>query len=545
MNNNYVQLLYKWLELKNIGVTIENFLKTHGIKSIAIYGAGTLGARLYNELISSDIEIKFIIDKNKHNGLIKDFNILHPNEITRLNSVELVIVTPFTNIYEIFGIMRNKTDRKIIGIDRIIEIMYNIEFYYSKLKQMQIEKEIKVAFVKPPSLIQIKNPTETELCYLGLSLNIGIERALLNPEIFQNVYKDVEEYSYEYIEDVFTPVPIVEREGKLVHIDVKRKFLNVINGKRVTTDIQNEYDNTVHFVGACQAMGYGVDDRRTIPSYLQRYINEDMETCKKYRVINYGIWGLSDFKDVFKIIQEISFSKGDILILNHFGNFTMIGNVGDLFFSKTFYDLNILYINMNNIFDRPHNFGTVFIDCHLGPNGTREYAKEIFNKCFKSIGELCFEPLYDTVISVEDEITKDNYLKTINDTDYFEYINMLKNIKSSIKGKIGSIVMNCNPFTLGHKFLIEEASNLVDFLCVFVVEEDKSFFPFKDRLNLVCNNVKHIKNVKVIPSGKFIISSITFPEYFLKDSPKNVSFDTSMDVEFFAKNIAPVLNISV
>lgn len=110
---------------------------------------------------------------------------------------------------------------------------------------------------------------------------------------------------------------------------------------------------------------------------------------------------------------------------------------------------------------------------------------------------------------------------------------------------VGSIVMNCNPFTLGHQYLIEYAASQVDYLYIFVVEEDKSFFLFKDRLELVKKGTAHLANVKVLPSGKFIISSNTFSEYFDKANLKGAQIDTSLDVETFATQIAPTLDISV
>lgn len=120
-------------------------------------------------------------------------------------------------------------------------------------------------------------------------------------------------------------------------------------------------------------------------------------------------------------------------------------------------------------------------------------------------------------------------------------------IQNSIKKRpiVGSIVMNCNPFTLGHQYLIEYAASQVDYLYIFVVEEDKSFFLFKDRLELVKKGTGHLDNVKVLPSGKFIISSNTFSEYFDKANLKGTQIDTSLDVETFATQIAPTLDISV
>lgn len=72
--------------------------------------------------------------------------------------------------------------------------------------------------------------------------------------------------------------------------------------------------------------------------------------------------------------------------------------------------------------------------------------------------------------------------------------------------------MNANPFTKGHLFLVNKALKYVDFLYVFVVSEDESYFSFKERYEMVCENLKGMKNVFVIPSGEFCISKYTFPE---------------------------------
>ena len=105
--------------------------------------------------------------------------------------------------------------------------------------------------------------------------------------------------------------------------------------------------------------------------------------------------------------------------------------------------------------------------------------------------------------------------------------------------------MNCNPFTLGHQYLVEYAAAKVARLYIFVVEEDRSEFPFKDRIELVRQGVRHIPNVEVLPSGKFIISQQTFSGYFNKAELQDVAVDSSEDVEIFGKEIAPELGITI
>lgn len=107
----------------------------------------------------------------------------------------------------------------------------------------------------------------------------------------------------------------------------------------------------------------------------------------------------------------------------------------------------------------------------------------------------------------------------------------------------GAAVMNCNPFTLGHRYLIETAASEVPELYVFVVSEDKSRFGFEERLELVRRGTEDLKNVHVIPSGPYMISKATFPTYFIKDTANVESIYASLDLTLFAQKIAPALNI--
>lgn len=87
--------------------------------------------------------------------------------------------------------------------------------------------------------------------------------------------------------------------------------------------------------------------------------------------------------------------------------------------------------------------------------------------------------------------------------------------KEKPEGNIGAIVMNANPFTKGHRYLIETAAEKCDKLYVFVVSEDKSLFSAKDRLEMVKLGTKDIEKVTVLPTGPYLVSSATFPTYFL------------------------------
>jgi [citrate (pro-3S)-lyase] ligase len=110
--------------------------------------------------------------------------------------------------------------------------------------------------------------------------------------------------------------------------------------------------------------------------------------------------------------------------------------------------------------------------------------------------------------------------------------------------KIGAIVMNANPFTLGHRHLVEQAAKQCDWLHLFVVREDASFFPFSGRLEMVRAGVAHLPNVTVHEGSQYIISRATFPAYFLKETGKVQQAWSEIDVLVFRDFIAPALGVT-
>ena len=108
----------------------------------------------------------------------------------------------------------------------------------------------------------------------------------------------------------------------------------------------------------------------------------------------------------------------------------------------------------------------------------------------------------------------------------------------------GAVVVNCNPFTNGHLFLIENAAQKVDNLYVFVVKEDRSVFPFDVRYRLVEQGVRHIPNVIQLDTSRYIVSGATFPTYFLKKDDPVARIQMELDVTLFASKIAPFFGIT-
>ena len=109
----------------------------------------------------------------------------------------------------------------------------------------------------------------------------------------------------------------------------------------------------------------------------------------------------------------------------------------------------------------------------------------------------------------------------------------------------GCIVMNCNPFTLGHRYLIEQAAKQVERLYVMVVREDCSLFAYRERKAMVEQGVADIENVSVIDGSDYAISRATFPTYFLKRLDDAADTQMLLDLDLFRRHIAPALGATV
>lgn len=115
---------------------------------------------------------------------------------------------------------------------------------------------------------------------------------------------------------------------------------------------------------------------------------------------------------------------------------------------------------------------------------------------------------------------------------FSDYLNALTPVPGE---KISAVVMNANPFTNGHLYLAEQAARASDVLHLFVVSEDRSFFPYSTRRRLVEEGTRHLKNVVLHDTGSYLISSAVFPAYFLKAPDKVTAAQAALDAALFVK----------
>ncbi len=324
---------------------------------------------------------------------------------------------------------------------------------------------------------------------------------------------------------------------KLSYINVTREHCVAFGGIRRTYYQPIEAGNNIWFVGTSVSSGVGnVIDEHTIESFLQNIVNDKLPS--RYIVNNVIMpcgWSYVNFST---IIKELPIKSGDIVLFS--SEYSNVFNSPEFATSQICKMATLL--DTRPYFQRPHDMGEIFADkTHMNPRGYKKYAEAIFTELSAR-----------SILTNEEMIGKNECsyaCEKVRDIDEEIPEGLLKYVDSLLPyrktGKNGCIVMNCNPFTLGHRYLIEYASQQVDNLYIFVVEEDKSAFKFSDRFTLVKEGTKDLENVTVISSGKFIISALTFKAYFEKGEKQDVVVDTSNDLNIFGRYIAPALDITV
>lgn len=137
--------------------------------------------------------------------------------------------------------------------------------------------------------------------------------------------------------------------------------------------------------------------------------------------------------------------------------------------------------------------------------------------------------------------TSDKAILLENGNGLKHYCDYLASLRR--EGENGAIVMNANPFTLGHRYLIESAAKEVNNLYIIVVKENRSLFSYNDRKQMITKGTEDLKNVIICEGSDYQISNTTFPTYFLKEITDATDTQISLDLDLFSKHIAPALNI--
>lgn len=547
---------------------------------VILYGAGNYGNEVYDFLYKMGVSVFAYADSDSRKwGQKGGLNVLSPKQLEDGNEY-VIIVTVFSERArgEIAdSLLRYNINGKIFGGD----IYHNIDIpmYFDN-------KSGRMVLVNRYSF------------YMSI------------PWYFHMAYDRYPDK--EYVKNLFCGYrQIYTNKGYYLGLDYTSRYVNIKNGMRVTTDIPKDAVKKIVFLGDSRINGYGVEDAQTIPSCVQRMLNNSFPGIYQCQNFSFGAYNFTTF---LNRIKDIDLCVGDILLCQltsirgyememtvptgmlqwyitelvkycsdrgvmpvflYLGQHQPIATVSnksdgekfiyELFRNSTasrrftdnqcrrfedieywgefFSNKGLHFINCAKAWEclPEHSNISYFLDeVHLGTYGTRLVAEEIF-------ASLCEQALVgntENLESVHELLARNDMLYIYpfcKDKAFKEYMEYLEEFKDEKAKVCGAIVVNANPFTKGHKYLVETAAKQVDKLFLFVVEENKSYFEFEDRFEMVKRGVEEYDNVTVIKSGSFIISAKTFPEYFLKEDKEP---DCSKDIGIFGCIIAPILNIT-
>lgn len=435
---------------------------------------------------------------------------------------------------KIFFLSMNHLDfgaDKIIYLDELIETFSLRTYFTIPLANFaKLHPDVKIFAINFPRLKPNPLNTDNEKILLRSDNklinkfieNFSADKPCANP--FDLLGYDNEK-AYRLL---LTPPVKTDLNGRTILQDDGNKYLAIRDGKRLTANQPETFANRIYLLGNCIYFGWGVPFDKILTSRLQALLNENN---LPWRVENESQFFEGRNQDVFYNLHNLPVQSGDIIfVCTH---------------SLKLKDFP--FIDVEDFFARPHEFGEVFFEQnHINERGHKALAEGFFalltaNNFFRDTVQnfpdapppcprYGIPPQFDSGSS-----------KLFFNAELETYKQKLRTRKIPV----GAIVMNCNPFTLGHLHLVEYAAAQVARLYIFVVEEDKSEFPFADRFELVRRAVKNFSNVEVLPSGQFIISQQTFSGYFNKSELQDVQVDSSRDVEIFAKEIAPTLGITI
>ncbi|MDR1460054.1 MAG: adenylyltransferase/cytidyltransferase family protein [Campylobacteraceae bacterium] len=550
---NIQKIMEKLYTISSFNYNILNYFKERDINSISIFGIKEdfelSKFILLNSRFMQDLNIKYLLSYASFSaGVIsvpKRINIKYTkldDRISFLDKNDTILICTVNKDSKIFNKIKKKTNSKVIYLIDIISEVLTSKLFVEPLVTIQnIYNELKIVFCLLPKLTEVKNKSKDELKTID---GFWKKNQLLPPALSRF------NYSEEYNKSVTSTFLRIERNGIFYAKDVLGLNRNIVNNFRLTTDQPNNFKNTVYIFGNSVIFGLGVSDEKTISSSLQRIINAHFEEDISYCVINCANHGGEDFDQQIALMKTMNFKKGDIVVcVSHSKEI--------LKYIKS----HFIVCQTQQAFEHPHDMGEVFYENkHLNEIGNQKIAELLFETMQEN--HLFDEKSSDRLVKAEKSqsnsfftmgggkkseaiIMRQAIIPREENENLVKYKNLLLNHKSKTKGKIGSIVMNCNPFTLGHEYLVEASCKKVDHLYIFVVEEDKSFFSFKDRFELVQKGTKKFENITVIPSGRFIISSLTFEAYSNKEKLQEETIDVSNDVNIFVREIAPVLDITV
>jgi [citrate (pro-3S)-lyase] ligase len=196
---------------------------------------------------------------------------------------------------------------------------------------------------------------------------------------------------------------------------------------------------------------------------------------------------------------------------------------------ETYQGQGLLAKIMTNLTRKAYQQNNRHLFLYTKPNNFRMFSDFGFYEVAKTEDVLLMENLKNGISDYANEVKKQTELK---------FGQCFHN------GAIhGAIIMNCNPFTLGHRYLIENSAKMCDILHIFVVSNDVSMFSQKVRYRLIMEGTSDLSNIILHETKDYLISPATFPTYFIKDKAREEEINCQLDIEVFRRYVVETLDI--
>lgn len=474
------------------------------------YDANRTGQILYKNIEDRALEL-FPIFKNKilelyankrigvlGNDIDNIFSVLPTAELyTTCKDYDLLIDAKLIPQFRNFATRNNNT--KILSpyeILRPILINQVVSFY----------KKIGVNFIFINGIMKksLKDVSYDE----KMRLEMTIEQVLQDTEYVRRFCgEDTVSFNKlcQHKDDLNQFVKVVSNGVCNVLLDRTEEHYNFIGGRRFTTAVPNNATIKIHLFGPCVVMGLCVADEMTICSILQRFINNEGYDAG---VINHGLaYGNDQLNDLLSMMDE-PVRKGDCVIW--FSSFD----------DEDLQELANQNVPIIDVRECVKDLNDWFLDnpFHCNAAANHNIATAIFHTINKMLENLSDRNRYSMIEFLSIDLHHNPYA-ILDSTELDAYIEYIKQFKcdESVKTK-GAVVLNANPCTFGHIYLIQQALKFVDFLYVFLVEESIGSLPFLDREYMLKESLKYHKRIQVLRGGNIMTSERVFPEYFNKSS---------------------------
>ena len=323
-----------------------------------------------------------------------------------------------------------------------------------------------------------------------------------------------EHFSPEYAEEVGSHVYGVEQNSIYTRLtDLESPYINIKGGERVTVGQPQEAERTVYFFGPCLMIGAYTEDAHTIESYLQAMLNDAGYSCK---VVNCGCFE-TPYQEMIRITST-PMRPGDIVVL-HVDNHPYENTVS----------IDLMDVLDEN--DVPNDW-VLDLPMHVNYRVNELYAAELFKRMVAD-GALAAPVANDAPTMLARDLAVQRL-----------YLDRVFNDFTPKPGeRVGTVGMHGNPFTWGHRYLIETASKQVDRLFCLLIADDLGVFSYAERFAMTVEGTKDLENVRIVSGGPFQATRNIFREYFLKVAPTSIEESALADTLIYAEVIAKRLGI--